>query len=147
MNLRNSKEKMKEVMMGDVFKKTTQTMKKLDPDVVSFALSGVVIGLLTYKPQYAEELESTFIVIQKTLSKEDLTEDELHGVIEDALMDIGVKDDKAMVMIKLFLHKLDRLAEKYLDTVEGEFTQEEKDAWYSMMQNLIDTIRMYRKLK
>ena len=129
--------------MGSIFKKATKIVKKLDPDIVSFALSGVVIGIVTYKPEYADQLEATFITLKKLLSKEDLTEDELHTAIQKALEDIGVDDPEAQLMIKLFLTKLDRLAEKYLDVVEGEFTDEEKEAWASVFDDLIATLRLY----
>ena len=133
--------------MGETFKKTTQTIKKLDPDLVSFALSGVVIGIVTYKPEYADQLEAAFVSIKKILSKEDLTEDELHGVIQKTIEDIGVNDPQAQVMIKLFLKKLDNLAEKYLDVVEGEFTEEEKEAWSRVFDDLIDTLKMYNRTR
>ena len=131
--------------MGNTFKKANSFVKKLDPELVSFGLSGIVLGIASYKPEYADQLEAAFVTIQKLLSKEELTEDELHGAIQKAIEDIGVDEPEVKTMIGLFLKKLDKLADKYLDVVEGEFTQQEREAWATVFEDLATTLRLFNR--
>ena len=132
--------------MGETFQKSRQVIKKVDPELVSLGLSGAVIGIVTYKPEYVDQMIAIFETLKSLVTDEKITEDTLHQEIQKALEDIGVDDPDAQLAIKLFLVKLDRLAEKYLDVDEG-FTQEERAAWKQVFDDLVTTLRLFKASK
>ena len=128
--------------MGELFKKTKSVVKRLDPELVSLGLTGLVIGIVSYKPEYTDQLLTAFELLKRLVTDESVSEEEFHKQLEKTLSDIGVKDENAKLMIELFLAKLDKLAEKYLDVEEG-FTKEEREAWASVFDDLITALRLY----
>lgn len=130
--------------MGEIFRKARTFVKKADPELVSFALSGLLLGILVKHPQYADQLETAFKTLKALATDEHITEDMLHNEIQRTLTEIGVKDPNARLAISLFLQRLDRLAERYLDVVQGEFAPEERQAWEQVFEDLIATTRLFR---
>jgi len=133
--------------MGKYWNKTKNVIKKLDPDLVSFALSGILIGILSKHPEYADQLVASFETLKRLATDETVSEEEFHKEFEKLLDDIGVEDENTKLAINLFLRKLDILAEKHLDVVEGEFTPEERKAWINLLDELIYTCKMFEKAK
>ena len=131
--------------MGKTFQKTKGMIKKLDPQLVSLGLSGALLGVVYYKPEYADQIEAALITIRGLLTDENITEEEFHNQLTKAMSDIGIDDPEIQVLIGIFLKKLDTLADKYLDVVKGEFTAEEREAWKQVLDDLIGSLKLYIK--
>ena len=132
--------------MGQYFASARKVIKESDVDLVEMALSGAVYAFVVHFPQYGDQIDAIFSTLAKVVSDEKLcpTEEELHNKIQKALSDIGPGDELTQQYIGMILMKIDRVANKYLDTQEG-FTKEERTAWAQVFENMAVTARLARK--